>query len=581
MASIMLISGTNRETQILKLAFEQNNIKIIASTTDYKDYVKILQYIPDILLIELPRIAHTQIHFIEMLRQHKKTKNIPIIGYGDKLDSGIKKGLMIKGIYYYIDRPLKFSSMIDIIAKCLKNNNKDLGLKQKPVNDMEKDIEALLNKDTLPTKKIEIMTTYVSKLMAFPFTVAKILQIADSEKSGAGDLAKVIQADPVLSAQMLRISNSVLFASINRKISSVKDAIIRVGFRETKRLAMSMSVMKLFGDTAKNTGFDRASFWQHSLTCGIISERMAKQMGTVNTEESFLAGILHDFGILLLDEFFPALFSKILENTTTARTRFINVEKELLGVSHNEMIAELFTKWKLPDSILEGITLQYQINEFKNQLDTPGKKIALCVGLGDMVTKSSEFGRECDMFVSPVENWAFEQVRMPAGITSGFLENIGNQLNIYREFLKIEKQEGSVDDADKAAAAKIRVGIINPAKDIFVQPQPYLQNQGYTVTKAGYDTVTKLNGKASCYIFWTDANTTPEILAPFSKITAFSENTGQNTIEYAPVFVFIDEKSTLNSHKNELGAFTLFNKSFDLRELDPEMFKLTDALKSR
>ncbi|HEX7510323.1 MAG TPA: HDOD domain-containing protein, partial [Chitinivibrionales bacterium] len=280
-ASIMLISENQRETQILKLAFEQKNITLLTSTAEYSNYVKILQYVPDIILMELPHIAHQQLHFSEMLRQHKKTKHIPIIAYGDKVDEGVRKGLLCKGVYHYLDRPLKFSMVLDIIIKSLKKVNKDIGLAKQPVSDKEKDIGLLFDKETLPTKKIEIMVTYVSKLMAFPFTVAKVLQLADSEKSAAGDLAKVIQADPVISAQLLKISNSVLFASLNRKIGSVKDAIVRVGFRETKRLVMSMSVMSLFSGDHKTLGFDRTAFWFHSLVCGIIAERLARQMGTV------------------------------------------------------------------------------------------------------------------------------------------------------------------------------------------------------------------------------------------------------------------------------------------------------------
>ena len=579
MVSIMLISENQRETQVLKLAFEQKSIKIISSTVDYSNYVKILQYLPDVILVELPRTAHQQLHFTEMLRRHKKTKHIPIIGYGDKVDEGVKKGLLCKGIYHYLDRPLRFSVLLDIIIKILKKLNKDAGIAQEQAADKDKDMALLLDKETLPMKKIEIMTAYVAKLMAFPFTVAKVLQLADSEKSAAADLAKVIQADPVISAQLLKISNSVLFASLNRKIGSVKDAIIRVGFRETKRLVMSMSVMTLFGDKDKNLGFDRAAFWHHSLVCGIISERMARHMGTVSTEEAFLAGILHDFGMLLLDEFFPAIFSRILEDTAAARTQFVKTEKTLLGVTHNDMVADLFAKWKLPDAVSEGVVSQYQIRDFNNVVDTPGKKIALCVGLSDMLAKASGLGRECDQFVSRIDNWAFEQVRMPAGITPAFLEDITTQMKLYREFLKLKKQESARNAEDGKEAEKIRIGVLNSAKDLFVPPLLYLRGEGYTVNLVGPEALDALNGTLHCLIVWAVKDLTEEALGRVSRITKWCEQppAGGQSPGLAPVLVFLDETAPLHLKKDVPEHITLMNASFDLRELDAPVLNAVDG----
>jgi response regulator RpfG family c-di-GMP phosphodiesterase len=180
MASIMLICGNERETQILKLAFEQKTIKVLCCEPDYKNYVKIVQYQPDIILMELPKIAHTQLHFVEMLKAHKKTKAIPIIGFGEKADDAIKKGYLDKSIYYYITRPLKFSIILDVVGKNLKSTFKELSLPKEEVADIQKDITILLDEKTPKARKIEVMTNRVVKLTAFPFTVAKVLQIAES-----------------------------------------------------------------------------------------------------------------------------------------------------------------------------------------------------------------------------------------------------------------------------------------------------------------------------------------------------------------------------------------------------------------
>lgn len=575
MASIMIISEHQRETQILKLAFEQKSLAVKVSTPDYQNFVKIQQYIPDVLLLELPRMAHSQLHFAELIKRNKKTKRIPIISYGDVLDEGSKKGLIDKGLYRYLERPLKFSKLLEIIGENLKKQKKEIGA-GKPVSaDKDKDMELLLNKETLGSKKIEIMTGYIAGLMAFPFTVAKVLQLTESEKSAAADLAKVIQADPVISAQLLKISNSVLFASLNRRIGSVKDAIVRIGFRETKRLLMSMSVMKLFSDTNKNLGFDRTDFWYHSLVCGIIAERLARQMGTVNTEEAFLAGILHDFGILLLDEFFPSIFSKVLEDTANNSGQFIVIEKALLGITHNDLIAELFAKWKLPESVTDGIVHQYQFEEYSTTLDTPSKKLSLCVAVADILAKTVSLGRECDQFVTPVENWVFEQVKLPTGFTNSLLEDFANQMKLYKEFLKINTGKKTGDngnaDEDKADIDTIKIGFANCAKDLFIPPLMYLQKEGYTVTPMPrLDSLKIYDGSMDLICVWADKAITAETIAQFAGLNRPSDQAKYpaKTTDKAPVLVFIDEKSADLTQKEELKSISFISKSFDVRQLD-------------
>jgi HD-like signal output (HDOD) protein len=565
MASIMLISENVRETQVLKVAFEQKNIKVLCSTPDYRNYIKILQYLPDAIFIEFPKMAHSQLHFVEVLKTQKKTKNIPIISYGDKIDDAMKKGLLDKGILYYINRPLKFSIILSTLEKNLKYLNKGLDLPKEQPSDLAKDIELILSNQTLATKKIEVMTSYIVKVMAFPFTVAKVLKLADSEKSAAGDLAKVIQADPVISAQLLKISNSVLFASMNRRIAAVKDAIIRVGFKETRRLVMSMSVMKLFGETDKNIGFDRKAFWFHSLVCGIISERLAKQMGTVNTDEAFLAGILHDFGILILDEFFPLIFSRILEDTANKNTQFILSEKNMLGITHNDVVGQLFAQWKLPDSVTEGIMGQYQFTGYANNLDSPNKKIALCVGVSDILAKTVGFGKECDRFITPIPNWVFESVRMPAGISDVFLDDVNHQIVLYQEFLKLDNKGAGSSSQEKETTGKPTIGVINHAKDIFVPPLHYLINEGYEVAPLSLNAKDAETNSLNEVVIWAGAAITPDVIAQASKMVKSKAPTPNSSASAgkAAVVVCSDESQT-----TELPDVRFLKKSFDLRQLD-------------
>ncbi|MBN1307187.1 MAG: HDOD domain-containing protein, partial [Chitinispirillaceae bacterium] len=265
MISIILLSGNVRERQILAMAFEQRGFRVLPAEPTYQSFVFLLQFMPDLIVIEVPKDSREQLSFTKRVRGDKRTRLIPIIGYGNSVEPSFMRGMQQNGITVYIERPLKFNDLLLQIERLLKPFNKTIGTKPE-ISDKEKDMALILEDTIAPSKKIEAMCRHVAKLLAFPFSIATVLKITNDERSGAGHLARAITSDPAITAHLLKVSNSVFFASVNRRISSIKEAIIRIGFEETKRIVMGMSVMNLFCQSNKNIGFDRTDFWYHSLT---------------------------------------------------------------------------------------------------------------------------------------------------------------------------------------------------------------------------------------------------------------------------------------------------------------------------
>jgi HD-like signal output (HDOD) protein/ActR/RegA family two-component response regulator len=570
MITLMLVSQNERETQILKMAFEQRGLKVLLSKAEYQNYIKTLQFMPDIILMEMPRPHMQQLHFASLIKSHKKGKRIPIIGYGDAVDPVEKNGILQMGFSVYLERPIKFSQLIKLIENFLKQSNKKLDAKDQVVQDKDRDIELLLATDTLPLKKIEIMTSYVAQLLAFPFTVAKVLNLAESLKSAASDLAKVIEADPVLSTQILKLSNSVLFASINRRIASMKDAIVRIGFRETKRLVMSMSVMKLFKEENMSAGFDRTGFWYHSLATGIIAERLARRLGTVNSEEVFLSGLLHDFGIIVLDEFFPTILFRVLEDTSNRGALFIDRETAILGVHHNDVVKELFAKWKLPELVSEGVIKQYEVDLFKDAIDSPGKKYATCVAMGNILAKAMMLGKECDMYVSPIDNALFAFAKMQTGFTKSFLDDVHAEMNLYREFLKLDSPQAASTDAVQTGEKK-RLGVVNLTNNVFVPPIHYLGKEGHAVNPILATTpLAKYDCAFDALLVWAGAETTADDLAKYQHVVKYSETppeAGKPPV-FAPVLALVPREAANLAQNEKCTGMSFTYTSMDLRQLD-------------
>jgi len=575
MVGLMLMTANERERQILTMAFTQLNIKILQSDPSYANYVKTLQYQPDVIVMELPRMNQDQVHFSTLIRKNKKTRKIPIVGYGDRTDEAQKRFMAQSGVNQYLERPLKFSLLMDIIQKYLKILNKSIetGSGDKAL-EKEEDIKLILDKNTLPTKKIELMVKHIVGTMAFPFTVAKVLQLTESVKSGAGDLAKVIEADPVISTSILKVSNTVFFASMNRRISTIKDAVVRIGFRETKRIVMTMSVMDLFGKDDSSFGFNRMNFWLHSLATALISERIAKRMADVSSDEAFLAGLLHDFGLLLFDEFFPTIFSKVLEETTNTGTRFIDNERNLLKITRNDIIKELFTSWKIPENITEAITTHYSVCDGKNTPSTPTEKIALATYMGNIIAKTYCCGSVCDEYITPIENTYFEAAKMSSGLGKDFNENLMRDLDMYKKFLNIKA------DSDDPQKDKKKIGIFCPSKAVFIPVEEYFKAQGQSVTHIPKSpSYTEFDQKFDAIFIWAGEKTALESIRPLSSIIQHTEKQIDATKEppLAPLLAIIYKETPLASDND--GKISLMYNGFDLRQLDENLSKMLNGEK--
>ncbi len=570
MVGIMLVTVNVRERQILTMAFEQLKIKVVQSSPSYSNYVKVLQYQPDIIVMEIPRYNNDQVHFSSLIRKNKRTKKVPVIGYGDKIDDMQMRFIVQQGISQYLNRPLKFSALLEMIKKYLKVINKSLDASlSDPAKEKDADIALILDKNTLPTKKIELIVKHISGLMAFPFTVAKVLSLSQSDKSGAGDLAKVIEADPVISASILKVSNTVFFASLNRRINTIKDAIVRIGFRETKKIVMTMSVMEMFNKEEEGFGLNKMDFWVHSLATALISENVAKRMGDINTDEAFLAGLLHDFGVLLFEEFFPTIFTSILENTTNSGTRFIDNEKALIKITRNDIINELFTKWKLPENITEAITSHYTICTEEKQVRRKNERVALSTYIGNVLAKTFCFGGVCDHYITPIEDVFFYSAKMPNGLNKDFYENTSREVLMYKKFL------GLGDDEKDTELDVKKIGVFSPANWKFNPIQEYFATQGHEVVPIPPTGSYTAFDKACDAIFvCAGKDTTLKEIAPILELKPYSVPTTSESGSdpTTPVCALVYQDSQLDTDAN--GAFSLMHNEFDLRQLDENLHKM-------
>lgn len=483
MSSLLLITNNIRERQILKIAFEQLKVEVIEANPDHASYIQALQFKPDVVVIAFPKYYQDHMNFCRNISNIREG-SILIIGYGYDFPVMEKKAIMESGVKAYLSRPLKFSHMMKIIEGHFNTYAPEKLTWKNTQKSDDQYSEKIFDKDFLPTKKLDLLSEKVESLMAFPFTVAQVLKLTNDPNSGAGDLAKVIEADPVIAASILKMSNSVFFASrSNRKISSIKESIVRIGFKETKHIVMTMSVMNILSSDTESLGFVRKDFWKHSLSVAIFSDALGKQITGIDSSEIFLAGLLHAFGIILYDEFFSEVFLRLLKETSNKATSFHEVEKEETVITHLDVTKRLFESWHLPPLIAQGV---YQAGKVPQILRENAEKdrtaistedlYGMIIHAADILAKSCRHGGECDQFVSPMHSEILSILNKKTGFNLDFFDKVKHEIEMFSMFLKLKEVPADPDFDKLFTQASPLMYVDN--RETFFPLQAYYYNKG-------------------------------------------------------------------------------------------------------
>jgi len=199
----------------------------------------------------------------------------------------------------------------------------------------------------------------VEDLPPMPGLAAELIRIRNNPYAHASELAAVIEQDPSLTAQLLRYATSPLYA-YQGKLDSVEQAIVRVlGMDFVLDIAFGLSLGRAFNNP-KEGPLGLNNFWKHSVYCAALTQSLCNTIDFARRPPAgmgYLAGLLHNFGILLLGHLFPAQFERLNKAMEENPDRnILDVERETIGVSHTELGLWLMDAWDMPKEIIEAVT---------------------------------------------------------------------------------------------------------------------------------------------------------------------------------------------------------------------------------
>lgn len=571
--SILLMTISDATTEAVISPLSTFQINFLRSKPSYTNYLKTLQYLPDAIVVELPKTFHDQLHFIQMVKQNSLACNIPVICFGEKLGDKLENGIKKIGIAEYISRPFPMGKLAKlIIAWVEKTKNVYKKGKGDPELDKEADVTQILSAQVSPRNKIDLMVKHISDVMAFPFTVSMALQILNNPDSSAAELAQIIETDPAISAQFLKKANSAHYSGSSKRIVSIKDAIVRIGFTETRRLVTGMAVMQLFDVNNYSPGFNRIQFWMHCLATAKIAERIAQITKAVNPDEAFLAGIMHDFGVILLDEFYPQLFARILQISTNYGMRFYDAELEIISISHNDIVRRLFHSWNLPKQICDAVVNHYIIMHSAMESTNRVDALTIVVSLANNLAKSFMLGSSCDQYVVPIANKFLSAIRLTLGLPDDFHQDIIKRLVEYEDLLKVKGDYIQTHMSKVGKRQQLAIGIMNCSGNLCNPIEYYLMLRGHELIPIQNNRpLEEYRKRCDLVCVFTNVSTTREMVTPLLEIEKkrSDDADGGNVTENVkvPVLVLINKQSPCTSVVTLKGV-SLLPEAIDLRMFD-------------
>lgn len=191
-------------------------------------------------------------------------------------------------------------------------------------------------------KKIQNVTI----LPPVPKVLQEISQLFNAPDISTKKIEKLIEKDPSITLKVLSVANSSLYG-LKRGVNNIGTAILILGVNEVKSILTSIkmaSVLKMKADEY----FDPDKFLNHSMIVGVLAQRMSKDLGFNFDGDGFVAGMLHDMGIVIIHEHLTKEFSEITDFAATNNISFLEAEYKILGLSHQEIGEFLTNKWSLP-----------------------------------------------------------------------------------------------------------------------------------------------------------------------------------------------------------------------------------------
>lgn len=237
-------------------------------------------------------------------------------------------------------------------------------------------------------KIVDTALASLGDIATLPQVTIKIIEIVENPKSTARDLHDVIKMDPALSAKVLKVVNSA-FYGLPGQIASVDRAIVLLGLAAVKNISIAASIARMFKGSQISEHFSAKDLWQHSVAVGVTARELMKLANSaVSADEVFVAGLIHDIGMLVERQAHPEKFAKVVDTCMNEGGNFMQREVEIIGATHQDFGAGLTTKWRFPRHLRAAVGFHHSPEHLSAEL----RHLGMTIQLADIICCQDRLG---------------------------------------------------------------------------------------------------------------------------------------------------------------------------------------------
>lgn len=218
----------------------------------------------------------------------------------------------------------------------------------------------------------------IKDLYTLPQTLVEVLRLTENPQTSSYDLSRIILRDAPITTRLLKLANSAMYGRTGT-VNTVHQAVVLLGFRSVKSLVLSTSVYDIFSDEEASKALDLGQFWLHSLETAGIAQFLASRIGYQPQEEAFVAGLLHDIGLLLMARVFGDDYKEFVCKTQETED-WCAAERDHFGVAHTEAATILLSEWGLPKQLVDAAGQHHDVMGCD---DPEVERLTLIVALAD------------------------------------------------------------------------------------------------------------------------------------------------------------------------------------------------------
>ena len=208
---------------------------------------------------------------------------------------------------------------------------------------------------------LEPLLKQAGELPSLPEVYIRVTELLETENSSGIKIGEAVQADPALTARILKMINSAYYG-LRNPVTSISQAVALLGRQQLKQVLLGSVLAGVFKDFDV-THFPLRDFWQHSIKTAIIGRQLAMQNARIIDHDAFFtSGLLHDVGWLVIAKVNPGSYVQITQIAKNENRDLLEVETEKLGVTHIDVGVALLEKWGIPGLITECVRKHHDMN---------------------------------------------------------------------------------------------------------------------------------------------------------------------------------------------------------------------------